>query len=59
MKIHQDFDAAVDAAYGEKPGALESDAARVAFLFERYQALSSLLPVAPAQRQPRMKRGAG
>jgi len=31
----------------------------VAFLFERYQALSSLLPVAPAQRQPRMKRGAG
>jgi hypothetical protein len=32
----------VDAAYGYKSG--REDAARVAFLFERYQQLTSLLP---------------
>ena len=42
LKAHQALDKAVDAAYGYK-GA-KTDAARVAFLFERYQALTSLLP---------------
>ncbi|MHB1617190.1 MAG: class I SAM-dependent DNA methyltransferase [Metallibacterium sp.] len=47
------LDRAVDAAYiaaekaaGRKPPRLGSDAERVAFLFERYQALTSLLPAA-------------
>jgi hypothetical protein len=42
LKAHHALDKAVDAAYGYK-GA-PTDAARVAFLFERYQALTSLLP---------------
>ena len=42
LKAHQALDKAVDAAYGYK-GA-NTDAARVAFLFERYQQLTSLLP---------------
>jgi very-short-patch-repair endonuclease len=42
VKAHQKLDAAVDAAYGYKGAA--TDAARVAFLFARYQALTSLLP---------------
>lgn len=42
LKAHQQLDKAVDAAYDYK-GA-NTDAARVAFLFERYQALTSLLP---------------
>lgn len=42
LKAHQALDKAVDAAYGYK-GA-NTDAARVAFLFERYQQLSRLLP---------------
>ena len=37
-KAHQKLDKAVDAAYGYKGRA--DDAERVAFLFERYQALS-------------------
>lgn len=41
VKAHQVLDRAVDAAYGRK--AFKSDADRVAFLFERYQAMSSLL----------------
>jgi hypothetical protein len=39
------LDAAVDAAYGKRN--FRNDAERVAFLFERYQAITSLLP-APA-----------
>lgn len=39
---HQALDRAVDAAYGKKSFA--SEAERVAFLFERYQAITSLLP---------------
>lgn len=42
LKAHQKLDAAVDRAYG-KTG-FKSDAERVAFLFQRYQALTSLLP---------------
>ena len=48
LKAHQKLDAAVDKAYqlcgGKKSYA--SDAERVAFLFERYQQLTSLLPLA-------------
>jgi hypothetical protein len=58
LKAHHKLDAAVDAAYGKKPGAFKSDAERVAFLFERYQALTSLLPAAPARR-PRRTAPAG
>jgi len=50
VKAHQVLDRAVDAAYiaaekaaGRKAPKLGSDAERVAFLFERYQALTSLL----------------
>ncbi len=48
LKAHQALDKAVDAAYGYK-GA-NTDAARVAFLFERYQQLTSLLPVEKAKK---------
>lgn len=41
-KAHQALDRAVDAAYGKKSFA--SEAERVAFLFDRYQQLTSLLP---------------
>lgn len=64
VKAHQQLDRAVDAAYlaaekaaGRKPPKLGSDAERVAFLFERYQALTSLLPAATG-KTPRRKRGA-
>ena len=51
LKAHQALDKAVDAAYGYK-GA-NTDAARVAYLFERYQQLTSLLPVADKPKKPR------
>ena len=44
VKAHQQLDRAVDASY--RKAAFSSDAQRVAFLFERYQQLTSLLPVA-------------
>ena len=47
VKAHQKLDAAVDAAYVYKGAA--TDAARVAFLFARYQALTSLLPAKTAK----------
>lgn len=55
LKAHQALDVAVDAAYGYK-GA-KTDAARVAFLFERYQQITSLLPAAKAgkTRKPKTK----
>ena len=60
VKAHQALDRAVDAAYlaaeksaGRKPPKLGSDAERVAFLFERYQALTSLLPAAKSKRARR------
>jgi len=56
VKAHQTLDLAVDAAYiaaekaaGRKPPKLGSDAERVAFLFERYQQLTSLLPAAKSK----------
>jgi len=58
VKAHQALDRAVDGAYaagekvaGRRPPKLRSDAERVAFLFERYQQLTSLLP-APNRRRP-------
>jgi hypothetical protein len=51
-KAHQKLDAAVDAAY-PRPGkkGFDTDAERVAHLFERYRALTSLLPAeAPARK---------
>ena len=42
LKAHQALDKAVDAVYGYNGAA--TDAARVAFLFERYQQITSLLP---------------
>jgi hypothetical protein len=57
VKAHQTLDRAVDAAYiaaekaaGRKVPKLGTDAERVAFLFERYQALTSLLPATAAKR---------
>jgi hypothetical protein len=47
VKAHHALDKAVDAAYGYKAAA--TDAARVAFLFVRYQQLTSLLPAKPAK----------
>lgn len=53
VNAHQQLDRAVDAAYvaaekaaGRKAPKLATDAERVAFLFERYQALTTLLRVA-------------
>lgn len=46
--MHQTIDRAVDAAYGKTKFA--SDAERVAFLFEQYQKLTSLLPAEKPKR---------
>jgi hypothetical protein len=51
LKAHQVLDKAVDAAYGYKGAS--TDAARVAFLFERYQVITSLLPVVEKTRKTR------
>jgi hypothetical protein len=55
LKAHQKLDAAVDKAYqlcgGKK--SYTSDAERVAFLFERYQQLTSLLPAAKTLKAPK------
>ena len=53
LKAHQVLDKAVDAAYGYK--GVATDAARVAFLFERYQALTSLLPVEKTKKSRNKK----
>jgi hypothetical protein len=57
VKAHQALDRAVDAAYiaaekaaGRKPPKIGSDAERVAFLFQRYQVLTSLLPTGKPAR---------
>ncbi len=51
LKAHQALDKAVDAAYGYKGAA--TDAARVAFLFELYQQITSLLPAVKATAKSR------
>ncbi len=48
VRAHQVLDRAVDTAYGKKSFA--SEAERVAFLFERYQTITSLLPAAPVKK---------
>ena len=55
LKAHQKLDAAVDKAYEPSGGkkAYKSDAERVAFLFELYQRITSLLPVAPQRTRRR------
>ena len=54
LKAHQKLDAAVDAAYQPSGGkkTYTSDAERVAFLFDLYQRITSLLP-APAAKKSR------
>jgi len=54
LKAHQKLDAAVDKAYEASGGkkSYKNDAERVAFLFERYQQLTSLLPAV----KPKAKR---
>ncbi|PUE20064.1 DNA methyltransferase [Limnohabitans sp. WS1] len=54
LKAHQKLDTAVDAAYQPSGGkkSYASDAERVAFLFELYQRITSLLP-APAAKKSR------
>ena len=54
LKAHQKLDAAVDAAYQPSGGkkTYASDAERVAFLFELYQRITSLLP-GPAAKKTR------
>lgn len=61
-QAHQHLDKAVDAAYlaaekaaGRKPPRLGTNAERVAFLFERYQALTSLLPADTPKRRTKPK----
>jgi hypothetical protein len=55
VKAHQALDRAVDAAYGRRTFATDAD--RVAFLFDRYQHLTSLLPP-DKPRAPRKSRKA-
>lgn len=53
LKAHQKLDAAVDKAYGKT--SFKSDAERVAFLFARYQALTSLLPATETSKRHSLK----
>ena len=57
LKAHQKLDAAVDAAYQPSGGkkSYASDAERVAFLFELYQRITSLLPAAAAKKTANSK----
>jgi hypothetical protein len=52
LKAHQKLDAAVDAAYQPSGGkkSYASDAERVAFLFELYQRITSLLPATASKK---------
>ena len=61
-KAHRQLDNAVDAAYvaaekaaGRKAPKLATDGERVAFLFERYQALTSLLPAERPKKAARKR----
>ena len=57
LKAHQKLDAAVDKAYESQGGkkTYKSDAERVAFLFDLYQRLTSLLPVDAVKSKRRAK----
>jgi hypothetical protein len=57
LKAHQKLDAAVDAAYQPSGGnkSYASDAERVAFLFELYQRITSLLPSMAVKKMRKAK----
>ena len=57
LKAHQKLDAAVDKAYEASGGkkAYKSDAERVAFLFDLYQRMTSLLPADGGKAKRRTK----
>jgi hypothetical protein len=57
LKAHQKLDTAVDAAYQPSGGkkSYASDAERVAFLFELYQRITSLLPAPAAKKKQKTK----
>ena len=57
LKAHQKLDTAVDAAYQPSGGkkTYVSDAERVAFLFELYQRITSLLPAPVAKKKRKVK----
>lgn len=61
LKAHQQLDKAVDAAYALCGGkkTWKNDAERVAFLFERYQHLTSLLPAVKGKGKEKAKGKAG
>ncbi len=56
LKAHQKLDAAVDAAYGRT--SFKTDAERVAFLFEQYRRITSLLPSAASSKRARKRAAA-
>ena len=60
LRAHQKLDAAVDAAYALCGGkkSWKNDAERVAFLFERYQRITSLLPAGKPQRKRQVRSNA-
>jgi hypothetical protein len=49
VKAHKELDKAVDEAYSYKDG--DDDASRVAFLFKRYEELTSLLPTTTVKKK--------
>lgn len=55
VKAYQTLDPAVDAAYSERK--FDTEAERVAFLFGRYQHLTSLMPPAKTKK-PRKRKDA-
>lgn len=57
LKAHQKLDAAVDKAYEASGGkkTYKSDAERVAFLFDLYQRMTSLLPADVGKAKRRVK----
>ena len=56
LKAHQKLDTAVDAAYQPSGGkkSYASDAERVAFLFDLYQRITSLLPAPVAKKKQKI-----
>ena len=57
LKAHQKLDTAVDAAYQPSGGkkSYASDAERLAFLFDLYQRITSLLPAIAAKKTRKVK----
>ena len=57
LKVHQKLDTAVDTAYQPSGGkkTYTSDAERVAFLFELYQRITSLLPATAGKKTRKTK----